>query len=199
MSLVVAFVQGTLAWFLPATRWRIAAAVLAIAAVALALGGAMGLPLYPWTDVPVIAAALCGGLLMARVLPPRAVPMLVLLSVLAALDAVQLFLPGPGPSPASSTHSAAYDYYMLSLPAPLPGFAVGIADLLLIGAMAAHAHRRGLPFVAGVAPGVIGFGLADASLLLWSHANLPLVPFLLAGWLATEAGLRLVWSPHPAE
>ena len=61
--------------------------------------------------------------------------------------------------------------------------------------MAEHARRRGPPFAAGAAPGVLGFIAADVAFAALGPRDLPLVPFLLAGWLAVELAVRIAAVP----
>jgi len=192
MSVVVALGTGLAAWWLHAARWRPLAVVFAVATLALALGAGLNLALYPWTDLGVVIVALKGGMLVGRVLAARAGPMLILLGLLAVLDTIQLLIPGPGPSPVGAARPAPFFYGMLVIGTPLPRFEVGVFDLLLIAAIVEHGRRRRLPLAAVVAPGVIGFVLADTAILLLGPTNLPLVPFLLAGWLLSQAGWHLL-------
>lgn len=162
------------------------------AAVALALGAAAGLDLHPWTDAPVAVFALTGGSLLGRLVPARARPMLALLAVLAAFDTIQLIAPSPVSGPAAPTaHPALYWYGMFVLDGPWGHAAVGAFDLLLVAALVTHTERRGLPLLVAAAPGALAFGLAEVVTLSAGAGNLPLVPFLLGGWLLSEAALRL--------
>jgi hypothetical protein len=192
MSVVVALGTGLAAWWLHTARWRPVAVVFIIATLALTLGAALKLALYPWTDLAVACVALAGGMLLGRAIPARAAPMFILLGLLAVLDTIQVLISGPGPSPGGAARPALFFYGMLVIGTPLPHVEVGVFDLLLIAAMAEHGRSRRLPLVAAVAPGVIGFVLADAAILVVGPTNLPLVPFLVAGWLLSEAGWRLL-------
>ena len=85
MSVLAALAVALIAWSVHGVAQRPLAVVLAGSAVALAAGAVLGLALYPWTNLPVLGFAIAGGILVGRRLPPRPMPMLVLLAVLAAL------------------------------------------------------------------------------------------------------------------
>ena len=197
MSVLAALAVALIAWSVHGVAQRPLAVVLAGSAAALAAGAALGLALYPWTDLPVLGFAVAGGVLVGRRLAPRPMPMLVLLAVLAALDAIQIVAPGPGPGP-GATGSAApawYFYGMLVIDIAWSHNRVGIFDVVLIAAMVEHARRRGLPFAVGAAPGVLAFVAAGVAVLVFGPLNLPLVPFLFAGWLATGIAVRIAVCP----
>lgn len=128
--------------------------------------------------------AFAGGVLLG----PRPRPMLVLLLLLSAADALQFVL-----SPPPLGHSAARHRPDLAAarhvpPRPALGrFGIGRLDLLLAAAMAEHWRRRGSSPAISVAPGVVGLALADLTVVSTTLANLPLIPFLTGGWLATDA------------
>ena len=201
MSILVALAVAMIAWSVRRVAQGPLAIMFAGSAVALAAGAALGLALYPWTDLPVLGFAVAGGVLVGRRLAPRPMPMLVFLAVLAALDAIQIIAPGPGPGP-GATGSAApawYFYGMLVIDTAWSHTRVGIFDVLLIAAMVEHARRRGLPFGVGAAPGVLAFVAAGAAVLVFGPLNLPLVPFLFAGWLATGIVVRITGMPSQSE
>ena len=201
MSVLAALAVALIAWSVHGVAQRPLAVVLAGSAAALATGAALGLGLYPWTDLPVLGFAVAGGVLVGRRLPPRPMPMLVLLAGLAALDAIQIVAPGPGPSPGATGGAAPawYFYGMLVIDTASSHTGVGIFDVLLIAAMVEHARRRGLPFAVGAAPGVLAFVAADVAVLVFGPLNLPLVPFLLAGWLVTGLAVRIAGVPSRSE
>ena len=197
MSILAALAVALIAWSVHGVAQRPLAVVLAGSAAALAAGAVLGLALYPWTDLPVLGFAVAGGVLVGRRLSPRPMPMLVLLAVLAALDAIQIVASGPGPSPGATGDAAPawYFYGMLVIDTAWSHTGVGIFDVLVIAAMVEHARRRGLPFAVGAAPGVLAFVAADVAVLVLGPLNLPLVPFLLAGWLATGLAVRIAGVP----
>ena len=201
MSVLAALAVALIAWSVHGVAQRPLAVVLAGSAVALAAGAVLGLALYPWTDLPVLGFAIAGGILVGRRLPPRPMPMLVLLAVLAMLDAIQIFVLGSGAGPEATGGAAPawYFYGMLVIDTAWSHTGVGIFDILVIAAMVEHARRRGLPFAVGVAPGVLAFVAADVAVLVFGSLNLPLVPFLLGGWLATGLGVRIAGVPGQSE
>ena len=201
MSVLVALAVALIAWSVHGVAQRPLAVVLAGSAVALAAGAALGLALYPWTDLPVLGFAVAGGVLVGRRLPPRPMPILVLLAVLAALDAIQIIALGSGAGPEATGGAAPawYFYGMLVIDTPWTHSGVGIIDVLVIASIVEHARRRGLRFAVGAAPGVLAFVAADVAVLVLGPLNLPLVPFLLACWLATGLAVRIAGVPDRSE
>lgn len=201
MSILAALAVAMIAWSVRGIAQRPLAVVFAGSAVALAAGAVLGLALYPWTDLPVLGFAIAGGILVGRRLPPRPMPMLVLLAVLAALDVIQIVASGSGSGPGATGGAAPawYFYVMLVIDTPWSHTGVGIVDVLVIAAMVEHARRRGLPFAAGAAPGIVAFVAADVAVLVLGPLNLPLVPFLLAGWLTTGLAVRIAGVPGQPE
>ncbi len=164
------------------------AALVAVAAAAGIAGSVAGFAPYPWTDLVGAAIAVAGGVLLGRAVPARFRPMAILLFVLGALDSVQVF--------AANTDGAepAWRFYtMFVVATPWHRSDIGVADLLLIVAMAEHFRRRLAHPVIALAPGVIGLGLADG-FSVWHPGGLPLVPFLFVGFLLTEPLARRLVS-----
>ena len=193
MSVLAALAVALIAWSVRGVSQKMLAVVLAGSGVALAVGAILGVALYPWTDLPVLGFAVAGGVLAGRRLPPRPMPMLVLLVVLAVLDAIQIvvFGSGAGPEATGGAAPASYFYGMLVLDTPWTHSGVGIIDVLVIAAIVEHARRRGLPFAVGAAPGVLAFIAADVAFAALGPRDLPLIPFLLASWLAMELAVRI--------
>jgi hypothetical protein len=191
---VLAVTFGAAPWALRRVSWRPAVAVTLIAAAALVGGGALGLRLYPWSDLPVAVGAVGGGLLLGRAVPAKRAPLAVLLVVAAALDTSQLlFASGSGAGTGGTTSEPAWWWWtMFVVDGPWQRSAIGMFDLLLIGTLAEHARQRSLGLVAALAPGLIGVALADLASGLTSGMGLPLIPFLFAGWLITEGWLEAV-------
>ena len=81
-------------------------------------------------------------------------PMLVLLAVLAALNAIQIVASGPGPGPGATGDAApaSYFYGMLVIDTAWSHTGVGIFDVLVIAAMVEHARRRATRVVAASQP-----------------------------------------------
>jgi hypothetical protein len=65
-------------------------------------------------------------------------------------------------------------------------YLVGVFDLL-IAAAAEHWRRRGGSYLIALLPGVLGFLLADGAVWLTQRGGWPLIPFITAGWLCSEA------------
>ncbi len=193
MSVLAALAVALIVWSMRGVAQTPLAVVLVGSGVALAVGAVLGLALYPWTDLPVLGFAVAGGVLVGRRLPPRPVPMLVLLAILSVIDVIQMVALGSGAGPEATGGSApaSYFYGMLVIDTPWTHSGVGIIDVLVIAAMAEHARRRGLPFAAGAAPGMLGFIAADVAFAAFGPLDLPLIPFLLAGWLAVELAVRI--------
>jgi hypothetical protein len=194
MSVVLAFFVGLVAWRLHGVRTPPVAAVALGCTAALAVGAGLGLMLYPLTDVPVLGFAVATGLLVGRAVPPKPLPMLIFLVALAALDSIQILFAGGGTSAVSGSSGGepAWFYYgMFVVGLPWGRAEIGMFDLLLVAALARHGRARGLPVAAAALPGAVGLLIADAVVVATRPGNLPLLPFLLAGWLAVEAGLRL--------
>lgn len=168
------------------------------------LGGIFALPLYPWNDLVVLLTALTGGLLLGRGMPPRFRPFLILLLILSVADAVQIaltggFTPLPRSLPAhpSPIPSGLLLYLNFYLVLPVGHYLVGIFDLLLITAVAEHSRRRGRSYALALLPGVVGFLLVDGAVWVTQRGGWPLIPFITAGWLCSEAVAR-VRSGQPA-
>jgi hypothetical protein len=193
VSVLAALAVALIVWPARAVAQKLLAVVLVGSGVALAVGAALALALYPWTDLFVLGFAVAGGVLIGRRLPPRPMPMLVLLAGLAVIDAIQLVAlgSGVGPEATGGAAPASYFYAMLVLDTPWTHSGVGIIDVLVIAAVVEHARRRGLPFAVGAAPGVLAFISADVAFAALALRDLPLIPFLLAGWLAMELVIRI--------
>ena len=193
MSVLAALAVALIAWSVRGVSQKLLAVVLAGSGAALAVGAILGLALYPWTNLPVLGFAVAGGVLVGRRLPPRPMPMLVLLAVLAVLDAIQIVVlgSGAGPEATGGAAPASHFYGMLVLDTPWTHSGVGIIDVLVIAAIVEHARRRGLPFAVAAAPGVLAFIAADVAFAALAPRDLPLIPFLLAVWLVMELAVRI--------
>ena len=199
LYLVLAIAFGAAPWALRRVSGRPAAAVTLIGAAALVGGGALGLRLYPWSDLPLAVVAVGGGLLLGRAVPARRAPLVLLLVALAALDAGQLlYAPTQGAGASGTTSEPAWWWWtMFVVNTPWHESAIGMFDLLLVATLAEHARRRGLGLVTAIAPGFIGLALADLASGLTGGMGLPLIPFLLGGWLLTEGWLAAARTLAP--
>lgn len=186
LYVVLAVVFGLVPSALARAGSRVLIAGLVIFVALDAAGLAANLRLYPWTDVPVAGIAACGGTLLGRGMPPRFRPMALLLVALGALDTVQVFA-------AAMTHvpsATAQLYSMFVVSTPWADSGIGIFDLLVIAALGQHWRRRGRNPLVGVAPGLIGLLLTYPAVVFLPN-SLPLIPFLLIGYLVTELLARL--------
>lgn len=189
MVVLLAFALGAAAWWSRRVRTSVLVAVLAGGVLVAAVGIARGIDGYPWSNGVVLATGAAGGTALGRVVPPRARPMLTLLVVLAALDAAQLLVAGSAQAPPVAWESWLHVVVRGAEGANL--LKIGIADLVLVAAMTEHWRRRGAGFWPATLCGPLG--LAIAAVFAWivrPEGGLVLVPFLLGGWLLTEAWWR---------
>jgi hypothetical protein len=75
---------------------------------------------------------------------------------------------------------------------PWGRFNIGIFDILLIVALAEHWRRRYASYLIALLPGVIGFLLIYGYVLVFGNGDLPLIPFITAGWIASEGVQQFV-------
>ena len=162
------------------------------------VGIVFSLAFYPWTNLVVLLVAVTGGLLLGRIIPPRFRPWLMVLLVLSVLDILQIALTAGSSPPGTSGGQApsGSDPLLLGnflLVLPWGRFNLGIFDLLLVTALAEYWRRRGGSYLLAVVPGLLGlFLLPPIVLLVTAVGNLPLIPFLTAGWLGSEGLHRLL-------
>jgi hypothetical protein len=188
--LVAALLAALVAW--PACR--LSSGVLALGLVfgltLSVLGVALSVAPYPWTDLIVLVVALCGGLALGRVLPTAFLPIFLVLALGSVLDMLLVILQ-VGTAPVGPIPMW-LRYVDVSLSLPGWRFEIGGADLLLVAAMAEHWRRRTSSLPLALAPVVVGLAVLAAPFeLLVQLANLPLVPFLTAGLLASEGWYRV--------
>jgi hypothetical protein len=85
---------------------------------------------------------------------------------------------------------------------PWGRFNLGIFDLLLLIALAEHWCRRGGSYLLALVSGVLGlFLLPTIFILVTGGGNVPLIPFLTAGWVVSEGlfrSLRRQTAPREA-
>jgi len=191
-SLVLAALCASIAW---GTKWIKSWPIVIVFGAGLVLGIlgiAFSVAWYPWTDLLVLLVAASAGLLLSRTMPTKLWPFLLLLLVLSILDVVQIVLtsgpPPPGSQSAGTSTPAAQLYGNFLLHLPWGRYNIGIFDLLLLTAMAEYWHRRSSTFLVALAPGMIGFILALGFGQFIYAGALPLIPFLMVGWLCS-AGL----------
>jgi hypothetical protein len=197
VSIVLALVCAAVPWLARRLRSRLLVVGLALGIALSIIGSALALPLYPWTSLVVLLVALTGGLLLGRIMPPRFLPVLVLLLVLSALDVLQVALTSGASPPASNSHAGGTPsgpllYVNFVLPLPGRRYLVGIFDLLVITALAERWRRRGASYLIALLPGALGFLLVYATGLLTPLRPMALLPFFTAGWLASEGLHRFI-------
>jgi hypothetical protein len=183
---VVGLAAATMGWWVRGVpRWLLGTVLV------IGLGGAIASTLvavdgYPWSNLLVLAVALAAGVLLGGAIPAGARSMLLVLTVLAVLDAAQLlFVGGTEDNPSESW------FYLLVRGPEGNLFKLGVADLVLVVTMAVHGGRRELSFWPAILPGPVGLLVAFAySSLLRPPGGLVLVPFLLIGWVLVELWVR---------
>lgn len=208
LSLAVTLALSGLVWLVPfqRRRWLVVATVIGVGIV---VGGTIfGWPLYPLSDVVVLAFGLSAGMLLGRVFPLSPWPFFVFLVALSLLDVAQnLAFSGPTLGPASPGGAPDSHLIWLNFRVPLPAgnhLNIGFADLILIAAMTERLRRYRTTFAISALPGVAGLLIAEVSLFLYrprgafaSALLASLVPFLTVGWLLSVAILKLGgrWAP----
>lgn len=175
---------GLVPRFLASVSLRTLATVAGVALVAGLAGITLNLRAYPFTDGVVAIFCLAAGSALGRLIPPRRRQMAVILAILSALDAVQVFAAGSG----EATPSPFRAWTMFVLITPLGTTAIGFADLVVIAAIGEHWRRRGRNLVWSILPGFLGLSLADLFSRFLYGGSLPLLPFIFAGWLIGEVG-----------
>jgi hypothetical protein len=204
LSYPLALACAAVPWLALGLRSWLLAGGLIVGILVSVLGVVFALPLYPWSELVVLLMALTGGLLLGRGMPPRFRPFLILLLILSIEDAVQTALTGgftplptslpAHPATAPSGLLLSLNFYLLL---PVGHYQVGIFDLLVITAAAEHWRRRGRTYLVALLPGVVGFLLVDGAVWVTQRGGWPLIPFITAGWLCSEAVARLA-RRHPA-
>jgi hypothetical protein len=186
---LLGLVFGVAPRLLAGVRVRTLAAVAVVTLAVGVTGITLNLRAYPLTDAVVVIFCLTAGTVMGRVVPPHRRPMAIVLAILAALDTVQVFAAGSG----NTTPSALRAWTMFLLVTPVGATAIGFADLAVIAAVGEHWRRRGENAVWSMVPGFLALSLADLFNVLVYRGGLPLLPFVLAGWVISEVGV-LAWN-----
>jgi len=189
---ILALACAAVPWLAHRLKSRVIAIGLGAGIVLSVLGIVLSVSPYPWTDLVVLLVALTGGLLLARGLPARFWPFFLLLLALSILDVIQILLTAnvspPGAQKGSGPGALLYGNFLLLL--PWGRFNVGIFDLLLITAIGEHIRRTYGSLLISLASGSVGVILAAIFVLVTGIGDLPLIPFLTAGWLCCEAAQR---------
>lgn len=161
---------------------------------AIAIGVAAGLALTAagvvsdvgWLiDVGIVVASITVGILVGRVIPPKAWPMALVLGALSVADIVWVVSGG--------AFSADWGNQVLNLSVDVgtSSSSIGTLDLILAAAVTAHWLEREAGVVLSLAAAPLGMVLANIYVALSGAENLPLVPFITLGWLVTEGTNRL--------
>ncbi len=143
-------------------RWAVVStAALGFVIVA---GAAVDWPLYPWSDLITLGCGLLGGVLLGRQYPLSIRSFLILLITLSGLDIAQNVLfsgPPPGTSAPAAAPNPHFIWLNFRISLPSGHVNIGLADLVVIGAMTAHLKRNQVPIPWPLLPGVVGLLLAD--------------------------------------
>ncbi len=177
-------------------------ALLALLAIGVAIAGVasvLSFSLFPWTNLVVLLMGLTAGVLIGRLLPAGPGRFLVWLGIFAALDVAQFVLisGGPAPSTGSATPPVPLTFLNFLIPPPIGRFNLGIFDFTMVALMAEWWRLRSGSFWIAELPGLAGFSLTYAFLLVVGPMSLPLNPFLAAGWAFSYALWRL-WERRSA-
>jgi hypothetical protein len=183
--LILALCFSAVPWATRRAGWVLLAAGLGASVVAIAAGIVAEARLYPLTDLLVAALAVCGGVLLGRLVPARFWPLAALMAVLAALDSVQVLAASAADRPVP------YYYTMFLITSPWGSSAIGFADLLVVAAIAEHYRRRGAQYWLAAAPGAIGL-VSAVALAGFVRGGIPLLPFVFAGLLLAELSGKLL-------
>jgi len=166
------------------------AAILALSGVAWVLGAALSWRGYPLVSVLDIVFAAALGIVVGRIVPARFYPFLILLIVLSAFDILQVGLSTHFRQAAQNSSLAAGDYYStVVVKLPLGNYQLGPFDLAVIASIGEHWLRRGTGLLVPLA-GVTGAIVLAYAVILSGPVTLPLIPFLLIGWIGSEIWYR---------
>lgn len=178
-SFLMALVMGLGAWGLrPLSNTAVGGGLLAgVGLSAVAVTAESGWVL----NVGQLSAALFLGVAIGRILPPRPTPMLAMLLMLSMADFIWIGYLG------GSATGLVGEISNFSVGVATSSSTIGVGDLVLAASATTHWLRRGSRILLALAPAPIGMVASNIYILLTSTDNLPLVPFITLGWLATEA------------
>lgn len=128
----------------------------------------------------VFTASVFLGALVGRIVPPRPALMALLLGVLSVSDIIWINSGG------GSATGSMNEVLNFSVQVGNSSSSIGTLDLVLAAAVAAHWLRRGARTWLAVVAAPIGMVLSNVYVAVSGVDNLPLVPFIALGWLATE-------------
>lgn len=132
----------------------------------------------------VFASAVFLGVAIGRAIAPNRSSMLILLGVLSVADIIWIVSGG-----GSATGWEA-DVVNFSVQLGTSSSSIGTADLVLAAMVTTHWLQRDAGVWLALAAAPVGMVVANVYVALTSVDNLPLVPFITLGWLATEAWHR---------
>ena len=200
LSVALTLICSAVPWLARHLRGRHLATALVVGLVMGITAGVVGavrdLPLSAVTDLMVLVVAWSGGLLLGRGVPARFGSFLLLLLCFSVVDVLQA-VGGYPVAPHTAGNASPLIWASFHLALPSGPFAINVVDLLLLTALAEHWHRRGASYWIALLPGVLGFLLADACILVTQLSILPGIPFITGGYVVTEAVYRSL-SRHRA-
>ena len=129
----------------------------------------------------IFVAATALGVLLGGTMPAAFRPMLLVLVVLSALDILWIAVGGGSGSGLLSRVGN------FTLEGGTSTSSIDTIDLVVAAGLSTHWLARGTRTWIAVAPGPIGMILSNIYVAIAGATNLALVPFLLLGWLITEA------------
>lgn len=135
----------------------------------------------PLTALGLFGTSVTVGSLLGRSLPPRSRPVFLALIVLAAVDLAWIASGG-----GVAAEGWVKDVAVFSVELRGMSSTIGTLDLVIAAALAAHWLIRGAAPWLAVAPGPVGMIFSNVFVAATGATNLPLIPFLLLGWLITE-------------
>ena len=165
-------------------RWRLLGFATSIATVALLQGNESSVV---QAIVPVVACAFLGTLLAVPV-PKTSLAMGTSLVVLSIIDVVWIEIIAGAAGDVSPRWA--------NVRLETGGFSstIGTIDVAIAAYIASHSVYRRLKPARAIVPGPLGMAFANMLVIVTGASNLPLVPFLTAGWLVTE-----LWSMRPGK
>lgn len=151
-----------------------------VGVVLVVLGQAFDLRML--TVVGILGASVTVGSGLGQAFPPRSRPVLLALIALAVLDLAWIASGGGG-----SGEGWLNDVANLTIELGGRSSSIGTLDLVIAAALAAHWATRGAASWLAVSPGLVGMVFSNVFVAVTGATNLALVPFLLVGWLISEA------------
>ena len=132
----------------------------------------------------VLAGSALLGVAVGRLVPPRPMPMLLLLGILSVADIVWIASGG------GSATGSVERVVNFSMQIGESSSSIGTVDLVLAAVITTHWLQRDAGIWLAIAAAPIGMVASNAYVAVSGADNLPLVPFISLGWLLTEAWHR---------